>query len=198
MELATSFQGVSFSEEQKATLQKDLDLIDSITAYIAGLNQQYSQEEDKINNAKSQLDYLCNKLNGQQRSNCINKNNAQWDHSRSVQARIINDINVKKEALKAAEKNYNDDLDAIQNAIKFQIQASSTNVQSQVTVNQNDPRILLLKAKAEEAAKLKALELQATLDKQKRDSQVEVFGFITIVIVASIIGYFSLKKLGVL
>lgn len=205
MESITSYNGVSLSDAQKSTLQKDLDLIDAITAQIASLNDAYAFEENKVNQAKNQLDNYCNTLKGSGRSNCIATYNSQWDLARSNQANFLNSINIKKEALKGAEHNYNQDLDAIQNEIKFQIQTSLANSQSQtqaaqnqITLNQNDPRVLLIKAKADAEQKAKALELQATLDKQKREAQTKMFGFVAITLAVIAIGYFSLKRLGVI
>lgn len=56
----------------------------------------------------------------------------------------------------------------------------------------------MIKAKADAEQKAKALELQATLDKQKREAQTKMFGFVAITLAVIAIGYFSLKRLGVI
>jgi len=111
-------------------------------------------------------------------------------------------ITTWKEALRLAKENYNSDLYSIQNEIKLQIQAQTSNTtnstqlaQNQLTLQQNDPRVLLQKAESEAAAKIKSMELQATLDRQKRESNVKIIIFVSVVIVVGLIGWYVIKKI---
>ena len=54
---------------------------------------------------------------------------------------------------------------------------------------------LLQKAESEAAAKIKSMELQATLDRQKRESNVKIIIFVSVVIVVGLIGWYVIKKI---
>lgn len=200
--METSYQGVSFSAEQLSILTKDLAEIDK---YQAQLNQNQARLNSANAAYNSAVAINCGSnsvLDGGAYESCMatreqSISNANLD----VQQRQA-DVASSTASLAAAKKNYNDDLNSIQDQIKLQIQASlatsqaSTQAsQNQVTLNQNDPRLLLQKAEAEAAAKLKALELQSTLDRQKRDQQVKIVGFVIVGALVVAIGWYVIKKL---
>lgn len=200
----TSFMGISFTPTQQKTLDDDIALIDKISNDISGQDWTYNRLEGEWTQVKSNIDNAdnyCGKMNPA-RSRCLTTLNSQWDEIRGKQAASSDYKAVLISQLEAAKNNYNFDLDAIQNAIKFGIQAQQSNsnvgtqsAQNQVTINQNDPRLLLKKAEADAAQKLKSIELQATLDKQKREQQVNLVGFVLIAIVIAGIGWYLLRKI---
>ena len=212
-DIQTSYNGVSFTEEQKSILTKDLNSIDELEVQLKSHQDTYNEIELKVNVIISGLEdckkmplnqYPSPSLNAQleqKRNQCITTFNSRWDSLRGVQASVTSKINSTLQQIELAKKNYNDDLESIQNQIKFQIQANISNTandtqaaQNQVTLNQNDPRLLLVKAQTESAAKLKALELQATLDKQKREAEGKMVGFILIAVAVIGLGYLAFKR----
>lgn len=204
----TSFNGVNFSPAQQKILTDDLALIDNITTSIAGEDWTYNNLENQFQEVNGRLNDSGNYCgsssfpNSKKYSDCINSLNAQWTEIRGKQDASNAHKAVLQSQLDLAKKNYNDDLAAIQDQIKFGIQATLTNstastqsAQNQVTLNQNDPRLLLQKAQADAAQKLKATELQVVLDKQKRDQQVNLVGFVLITLVVLGIGFYIYKKI---
>ncbi len=204
-DIPVSFNGVSFSEEQKAILIKDLGILDQLNDDLKTLEERHSNGSVNIIDLEGRKDTDCRKL--------YNQSIPAWIQCKQDIDRVINqikqdqvltlsNIEIKKGQIKIAIKNYNDDLQAIQDQIKLQIQAQLANgsaatqvAQNTVTLNQNDPRILLIKAQAEAKAKEKALDLQATLDKQKRDSDFKMLIGVTFGLAILAFGFLIIRRI---
>jgi len=192
----TNYKGVEFSEEQKKRLKDDLDKIDSINAQIAAMDAEFNDAEARVQyisgeNARCGNDQSCHKW-------CL----TEWDIARGRQTVASQRKDSLSLELVTANKNYNDDLNAIQNEINIATQASIASTtaatqlaQNQVTLNQNSPAVLAAKLKAESEARLKALDLQATLDKQKKENNVKMGFFVIAVIIVGFAGFFIIKRL---
>jgi len=198
----TSYMGVAFTAEQNKILLDDLAAIDNASSQLAVWQAKFNTANADYNNA-------VNRNCGERKigrikeyDDCMSSRQSQMEKAQSDASSAQANINSWTSNLATANKNYNDDLTAIQNSIKLQIQAqvantsaSTQNAQNQLTLQQNDPRVLLQKSEAEAAAKIKAMELQATLDKQKRDSNIKIIGFVAVSIVVVLVGWYVIKKL---
>lgn len=198
----TSYMGVAFTAEQNYTLQTDLNDIDNAISQLNIARGQY-------NSAKADYETALNRDCGERKlgrykeyDNCMDGRNKDMEEYQGIMNSADASVTTWTENLRIAKENYNDDLYSIQNAIKLQIQAQTSNTttstqlaQNQLTLQQNDPRVLLQKAESEAAAKIKSMELQATLDKQKRESNVKIIIFVSVVIVVGLIGWYVIKKI---
>lgn len=194
--------GVSLSQAQKDLLSKDLNLIDSLQSEANNLEDLLRQAEGDVANARAQR-LACDSMNqGTARKNCITGRDADWNAAANRRDQYSNSLTSKNAQIVVAKKNYNDDLDSIQNSIKLQIQANLANsqsqtqaIQNQVSLQQNDPRLLLQKNQLEAENKLKAIELQATLDKQKKEASTKIVIFVVITLAVVLVGFVVIKKL---
>jgi len=198
----TSYMGVASTAEQNRILLTDLNDIDNAISQLTIATGQY-------NSAKADYDSALNRNCGERKlgrykeyDNCMDGRNKDMETYQGIMNSADASITTWKEALRLAKENYNSDLYSIQNEIKLQIQAQTSNTtnstqlaQNQLTLQQNDPRVLLQKAESEAAAKIKSMELQATLDRQKRESNVKIIIFVSVVIVVGLIGWYVIKKI---
>jgi len=198
----TSYMVVVFTAEKNRILLTDLNDIDNAISQLTIATGQY-------NSAKADYDSALNRNCGERKlgrykeyDNCMDGRNKDMETYQGIMNSADASITTWKEALRLAKENYNSDLYSIQNEIKLQIQAQTSNTtnstqlaQNQLTLQQNDPRVLLQKAESEAAAKIKSMELQATLDRQKRESNVKIIIFVSVVIVVGLIGWYVIKKI---
>lgn len=193
MNTDTSYQGVQFTVEQQAILNGDTDAINRLIAERNALDATFSGINGSIAVANDNLSSCWTNLGpGPAQNNCVTNWQREKDNYIARQYNITNyDIPAKDAQIRTAKQQYNDDLTRVQDAIKLGIQTSianstagAQNAANTVAIQQNNPQLLA-----------DQLTLQATLDKQKRDQQVKVIGFIALTVVVVLIGWYIIKKL---
>ena len=200
-----SYQGVNFTQAQIDILQKDLDLIDKLNSELVGIDNQINDLNKQIALGQANLN-SCTVSFGAgtgKAQQCQNQYLPAYNNAVNQYNNITSQSKPAKiEQIKMAQKNYNDDLSAIQNQIKFEIQASLANsaaltqiAANTVAVKSADPVLLAKKVEADAAEKIKSIELQAQLDKQKRDQNVKVVAFVGVFVVVIILGFVFLRRI---
>lgn len=192
---------VSYSEEQKAILLADQNLITQLKAQLIAHQNEYIRIEGIISEAKNQLDNECNKLSGfggkdSPKQKCIDYNNGIWNAA-IVDRGIVSDrINANATQQASAVKKLNDDILTIQNDIKLQIQTQLSNTAAQTAAAQNEANVITAPANAAASAAATQTELmnQAATAKLKQEQTIKIVGFILLAVVVITIGYFIFKK----
>lgn len=184
-------QTIQLSQAQKDLLKKDLDLIDHwqgvVDAELTSYNYQKSQYDNALNrncgpnNLGNRTEY--NRCMGERQS-AMNYHGPLRDSAKSkYDAGLI--------SLQAAVDNYNKDLDAVQNEIKLQIQASQSTAASQqaaassyATTQQSDPKVLINQQNQ-----------QAAIEAKKQETKKQIITYTIFGIVIIVIAVVVIKKL---
>lgn len=208
---------VNLNDTQKALLDSDLQTINTLSAKIISLQNQRATWETTIYDAQNALAHCKDSLNAwlndpatiaglvvspfifgpirQSKENaaqqCIDNNNATWSNARAQQAAIDGQIAQTNTDITNAKNNFNNDLTAIQDAIKLQIQsqvansaAATQNASNIAGINASNPQLLIQQAQSAEA-----------IAKAKQDKQTKLVEFGIVAGVIIIIGIFVIKKL---
>lgn len=191
-EVPTSFtyQGstVSLSQNQKDLLQRDLNLIDqwqeTVNAELTSYNYQKSQY-DNAYNRNCGPNTLGNKT---EYNRCMNERQSAMNYHGPLRDAAKAKWESALVSLQAATKNYNDDLTAVQNEIKLQIQASQAQAASnqaaasaQATASTNTPQT---------AINAQNVQAQIAIKKEEEKRKIityTIFGVVVLVIIIVVV-----------
>ncbi len=196
-------QTVSYTEDQKAIVIADQNLITQLQANLRNYQARYSQLETIINDAiaKTQSGGYCDSLSKfgspSPKSQCHTQYNNIWDSARAEQGTIANTIYPTiNTQIASATKKLNDDITTIENDLKLQIQTQLANAaaeaaaaNAQTTVN-NAPAVIA----ANSAAAQLQLANDAAAAKLKQEQNIKVAGFVLIAVVVIAIGFFVVRR----
>lgn len=185
-----TFQGstVEMSQVQKDTLQRDQNNIDHFQSVIDAESTSYNYQSSQYN---SYLNRNCgpNTLGNRTEYNrCMNERQGGMNYHAPLRDAAKARWDAAVVSLAAAVKNYNDDLEAIQNSIKLQIQASqaqaaanTAQAQAQATANTNTPETAI---NAQNAAAQVAVKKE---EEKRKIITYTIFGVVILVIVIVVI-----------
>lgn len=181
-------QTIELSQSQKDRLKKDLDLIDywqgEVDAQLTAYNYNKSQYDSYYNRNCGTR----NALKPGPYDNCMRERQTGMDYHGPLRDAAKAKWEAAVTSLASATKNYNDDLAAIQNEIKLQVQASQATSASQqsaassyATTQQSDPRVLINQQNQQAAIQAKKEEVK------KQIITYTIFGIVIVVIAVVVI-----------
>jgi hypothetical protein len=198
-EIPTSFtfegSTIQLSQAQKDTLQRDLDVIDNYQATVNSELTSYNYQSSQYN---SYLNRDCGSNSLPRRAEynrCMSERNGGMNYHAPLRDAAKAKYDAALVNLQAATKNYNDDLAAIQNDIKLQVQAAqaqaasnaaaaaanATQAQSQATIATSTPQTAINAQNA-------AAQVQIKKEEEKRKIiTYTIFGVVVLVIVIVVI-----------
>lgn len=176
---------VEFNETQKALLFAGQQKIISINNWIAELNRQLSVHLDRIAHWDNQYKNECPKINKyDDRKRCSEQAIAFRDQAYVDRAGVLATKDLTLEDLKRAQQQLNDDLILIQNQIKFEIQAQTSNVNANTQTNQNTPEAIQQRA-----------AITAEANKLKQEQTLKIVGFVLLAGTIIALGVFLIRRL---
>lgn len=173
-----TYNGVSYTDDQKNLILADQKVISDLQSQVRGYENDNLRLDGEINNYMAAVasNGSCYNLSGvggnlSARQKCIDSNNNAWSQARNDQSANTGRINSLNSDIQTATTKLNNDIITIQNDIKFQIQAQTSNVNAS-----NSPATI----SGQNALALQNIKNQA--DKEKEKQKLVGFGIAALLI----------------
>lgn len=178
-------QTVSFNDTQRALLFADQALIIKLNNDIAEWDRQIAVHTATANHWNNIYANECpQKQKYDDRVKCSNEAIFMRDQAYADRASVINQKQLTLEQLSRAQKQLNNDLILIQDQIKFDIQAQTSNTDTNTEINNNTPQAISDRAK-----------ITAEANKLKQEQTLKIVGFVLLAGTIIALGVFLIRRL---